>query len=369
MHMRPFPRGVLAISTLLCACAPLRAQPANPSAPSPLAALDAQAPGWLAQSGTPSMAIAYVKDGAVRWTRVYGVQSEGVPATDSTLYNVASLTKPLFAELVLRLAADGRLSLDEPMAPTWVDPDLAADPRHALLTPRLALSHQMGFTNWRRETEGVLRFTDEPGTRFRYSGEGYEYARHFVERKLGAPTDSLARQYLFRPLGMRSIAFTRQPWFAGRMAVPKGADGTWGEPSSGDEANAADDIHTTIGDYGRFLAAVMDRDGLSAALANQRDSIHSTGVEHCDPAKVAVCPLRVGYGLGWTIFEYADPLQNVHWHTGADWGEKAMVFYFPGRREGVVLLTNGANGFNAIVPAALLLTEGLDFHAFLSTGG
>lgn len=368
--MRPIGRCVLAISTL-AACAPAYAQPASPSQPAMdvLATLDAQAPQWLAQHNVPSLAVAYVRDGRVAWTRVYGQQADGVPATDSTLYNVASLTKPLFAELVLRLAADGRLSLDEPMSPYWTDPDLAADPRHRLFTPRLALSHQLGFTNWRRETEGVLRIGFEPGSQFRYSGEGYEYARRFVQNRTGASVDSLARQYIFRPAGMRAIAFTRQPWFAGRTAMPKGPEGRWGDPSVDDTANAADDIHTTVADYARFVASVMNRDALPPALVAQRDSIHQTGVERCDPAKVAVCPARIGYGLGWTVFEYADPSQNVLWHTGGDWGEKSIVFYWPARREGVVLLTNGANGFNVIVPAALLLSEGTEFNHFLRTGG
>ena len=339
------------------------------SSGSQIATLDAQVPRWLAEHDVPSLAVAYVRDGEVAWTRVYGEQAPGVPATDSTLYNIASLTKPVFAELVLRLAADGRLSLDEPMAPHWTDPDVAADPRHRAFTPRLALSHQLGFTNWRRETEGVLRIGFEPGTQFRYSGEGYEYARRFTENKTGASLDSLGRRYVFGPLGMRNTAFTRQPWFAGRMAIPRGPEGRWVDPSVGDTANAADDIHTTIGDYARFIAAAMERDGLPAAFAAQRDSIHATGVETCDPAKVRVCPARIGYGLGWTLFEYADPAENVHWHTGGDWGEKTIAFYWPGRREGVVMFTNGANGFNVMVPAAVLLAEGTLFQYFLRDGG
>jgi CubicO group peptidase (beta-lactamase class C family) len=369
MHMRPIGR-VLAISTLACACAPLHAQSTvSPLSPDIIATLDAQAPGWLTQHNVPSLAIAYIRDGRVAWTRVYGQQAEGVPATDSTLYNVASLTKPLFAELMLRLAVDGRLSLDEPMSPYWTDPDLASDPRHARLTPRLALSHQLGFTNWRRETEGVLRIGFEPGSQFRYSGEGYEYARRFMQNRTGASVDSLARQYIFRPAEMRDVSFTRQPWFGSRVSMRRGADGSWRAASVQDTANAADDVITTVGDYARFVAWVMNRGDLPPALAAQRDSIHATGVERCDPAKVAVCPARIGYGLGWTIFEYADPSQNVHWHTGADWGEKAIVFYWPHRREGAVLVANGANGFNAIVPAALLLAEGTEFEHFLRNGG
>jgi CubicO group peptidase (beta-lactamase class C family) len=367
MHMRPLGR-VLAISALACACAPAYAQ-STVSSPEVRTTLDAQAPLWLAEHGVPALAVGYIRDGWVAWTRVYGQQAEGVPATDSTLFNVASLTKPLFAELMLRLAADGRLSLDEPMSPYWTDPDVAADPRHARFTPRLALSHQLGFTNWRRETEGVLHIGLEPGSRFRYSGEGFEYARRFAQNRTGASVDSLARQYIFRPLELHDISFTRQPWFAGRVALPKGPEGRWGDPSIQDTANAADDIHTTVADYARFVVSVMHRNGVTPALAAQRDSIHATGVETCDPAKVARCPVRIGYGLGWTVFEYADRNENVLWHTGGDWGEKAIVFYFPHRGEGVVLLTNGANGFMPMIQAGLLLFPDREFAHFLRSGG
>jgi hypothetical protein len=54
---------------------------------------------------------------------------QGYVQLRATLYNVASLTKPVFVELVVRLNADARLSFDEPMASAWVDPDVAADPR------------------------------------------------------------------------------------------------------------------------------------------------------------------------------------------------------------------------------------------------
>src|SRR5688500_16108744 len=91
MNMPTIRRGASALSIALCACAPLRAQPAAPSQSTALATLDAQVPGWLAQHGVPSLALAYIRDGRVQWTRTWGQQAEGVPATNATLYNVASL--------------------------------------------------------------------------------------------------------------------------------------------------------------------------------------------------------------------------------------------------------------------------------------
>lgn len=349
---------------LLGACAPQWTAEQDPL----LTTLDRQAPVWLARHDVPGLAVAYIRDGAVEWTRTYGEQAKGVPATDRTLYNVASLTKPLFAEVILRLAADGRLSLDEPLSSHWIDPDLAADRRHEILTPRLALSHRTGLPNWRSHTDGVLGFQSEPGATFGYSGEGYEYLLKFAENKLGEPFESLAREYVFAPLAMTSTAFTRQPWFRGRVAQPAGPEGSYGPPSYQTEPSAADDLYTTIGDYASFLASVMNRDRLPVRYAKQRDSLHVV-----DPGAVAACeefvgrcPDRGGMGLGWSVLEYPDG--PVLWHTGSDAGERAMVFYFPRRGEGAVLLTNGANGFEVISRVGILLFGETGFADYLQLG-
>ncbi|WP_415206732.1 serine hydrolase domain-containing protein [Rudaea sp.] len=131
----------------------------------------------LNQYDVPSVAVAYIGNGKVAWTSVYGEQSPGVPATGQTLYNVASLTKPVSAEVILRLASAGKLSLDEPMSAYWIDPDLKDEPWSKLLTPRLCLSHQTGFANWRYQTDGKLKFQWQPGTRTGYSGEGCQILR------------------------------------------------------------------------------------------------------------------------------------------------------------------------------------------------
>ena len=180
--------------------------------------LDALVPGWLARFKVPSIAIAHVRDGRIAWTRVYGEQAAGVPATERTLYNVASLTKPVFAEMILRLVAAGRISLDTPMAPVWVDPDVADDPRHLLLTPRLSLSHRTGFANWRRQTGGRLKFLNDPATKYGYSGEGFEYLKEYTRRVTGQSIDSAARALVFGPPGLRDI-------FVHREALVRGARG------------------------------------------------------------------------------------------------------------------------------------------------
>ena len=371
--MRPSRRTLLAHAVVLAACASqhLQAQASNTPnlhrrtshADSLAAALDEKAPGWLAASGVPSISVAYIKDGAVQWVRAHGEQSQGVPATPRTVYNVASLAKPVFAETMLRLAGEGRISLDEPLAGHWIDPDVAGDPRHRRLTPRIALSHRTGFKNWRFQTEGVLRFDADPGTALGYSGEGFEYTRRFAEKKLGESFESLAARYVLGPSGMTSTAHTRREWFAGRIAIPRGPEGRYGDPSIQDTANAADDLYTTAGDYAAFVISVMNRDRLPAAIAAQRDSIHAVNPSPnaCGSGPGAACPTRVGMGLGWEILEF--PRETVRMHTGGDWGESAMAFYFAGRGEGAVILTNGASGMKVILEVMDLLFHDTDLAA------
>jgi CubicO group peptidase (beta-lactamase class C family) len=333
-------------------------------------ALDQNAPAWLAESDVPSVAVAYIRDGRIRWTRVYGEQATGVPATERTLYNIASLTKPLTAEIILRLVSAGHLSLDEPLSPYWIDPDIANDPRHRKLTLHLALSHQTGFKNWRYQTDGVLRFESDPGTRHGYSGEGYEYALRFTERKLGKPWKSLASEYLFAPVSMTNTAWTEQSWFAGRMAIPYAAgdderEGNWLDPQIQETPSAADDVFTTIGDYAAFLVSVMQREKLSAEIAAQRDTLQVNAAETtagCDAQRVSYCPVRGGAGLGWEILEFRDG--KVMLHTGGDHGTQTMVFWFTDRRDGAVLFTNGDKGFQVMIPATALLFDGTDLAAF-----
>lgn len=329
-----------------------------------LDSLDALAPGWLAANDVPSVAVAYIDGGRVRWTRAYGERAPGEPATGRTLYNVASLTKPVFAATVLRLAATGALDLDAPLHPDWIEPDVAGDPRHRRLTYRLVLCHRTGFPNWRRETGGVLRFIAEQGTAFGYSGEGYEYAARAVANRTGRSLESLVRELVLEPAGMNGTALTRRPWFEGRVAVPHRMDGRPGSPVFRNEGSAADDLHTTAGDYAAFVVAVMNRDGLPADRAAQRDSIHVPDpTATCDADAVTRCPDRVGLGLGWWIYEYPD--ETVLMHTGSDAGEKTIAFYIPQRRSGAVVLTNGAYGFEVYFEVIDLLFDEPDFVALL----
>lgn len=327
------------------------------------AALDRAMPETLARFRIPAVSIARVREGRIDLVATYGLRDGVHPANPATLFNVASLTKPLAAQTVLRLASSGRFSLDEPLSKTWADPDVRDDPRSAMLTPRIMLSHQTGFANWRHQTGGKLGFAFTPGTHYGYSGEGYEYLKHWLRARTGKALDVQAQAQVFVPAGMSETAFTAQPWFKGRIAHPA-VDGVLIAPTLPDQPSAADNVHTTARDYARFLVWLMGGGGLTPELAIEQRTIQaSQGDELCNPAVPQHCPESAGFGLGWQVIHLG--AKTFLMHTGNDAGEFSFAYWSPDTREGAVILTNGNKGAEAVLAAIDILKFDPDYAAFL----
>ena len=291
---------------------------------------------WLTENNVPAVGVAVIRDGVLREVRVYGELQKGTPAPVDTIFNVASLTKPIVSMTVLRLVSEGRWDLDEPLAKYWVDPDVQDDPRHAKLTTRHVLSHQTGFPNWRwMHPTKKLAFEFDPGARVQYSGEGFEYLRHALERKFGKPLAQITREVLLAPLRMTE---THHAW---NEHVDESRFARWHDAKGVNAytdhrittVNAADNLLTTVQDYGRFAVAVLANDGLSPAVADQMI------------ARRAPISENLYMGLGWELHTGFSDGGYALVHGGSDEGVKTLVMLFPKSREGLVVLTNGDNGF------------------------
>jgi len=157
------------------------------------AAIDAEVNTIMTRTHANGMAVAVIDRGKVGYTRAFGIRNaKGDPLTADTVMYGASLTKTVFAYTVMQLVDQGKLSLDVPIrddldkplpayGPDPVFPDkygpykdLADDPRWEKITPRMALTHSTGFSNfWFIEPDQKLHIHFDPGTRFSYSGEGF----------------------------------------------------------------------------------------------------------------------------------------------------------------------------------------------------
>ena len=318
--------------------------------------------------GVLTAGAAVIEDGRVVWTCTAGEERPGVPASAATRFSAASITKVVAAEAVLRLAADERLSLDEPMAPYWVDPDVADDPRHESLTPRLALTHATGFPNWRFFVEGGrLAFVRDPGTGFGYSGEGFDYIARFLERKTGRGFYDLVQEVVFDPVGMASA--TMVPYASdtthfvqavdedGRAYAPWCRPGGYCTPEG--HVSAAHGLRVTVGDLAAFLVSVAENDGYGSALAADRDRVQTSVVEEdaaVDCSTAEPCPEAQGYGLGWRVLDLGN--DRLLFHGGSDWSEVAVAAVSPVTGDGLVVLLNAPN-----VRAARAMPEVLELIA------
>ncbi len=306
---------------------PQAAAPAMAAAP---ASLSSQVPGWMRKAHVPGIAIAKIEHGRVAWTATFGERAPDTPMTPGTVFNVASLTKPVFALMTLHLVADGKIGLDTPLAGDWVDPDIADDPRRNALTPRLALSHQTGFQNWRGADK--LAFSFAPGSRHEYSGEGYEYLRRALEHRTGKSLPTLMAATVLDRVDMQHTSFGWSKAVHGPVATGFESSGT---PYDMDylhdrKPSAAASMLTTIGDYGRFAAWVAGGADLPEALFDdmRRPQLAGETAEH--------------FGLGWRLIRMGG--QTVLSHDGRENGVRTQVYVLPATGEGLVIFTNSDNG-------------------------
>jgi CubicO group peptidase (beta-lactamase class C family) len=302
--------------------------------------LDQRVPIWLKAFNVTGVGVAYIQDGKIAWTAFYGDQIPGGPkANNETLYSVASLTKPVTAELILRLASQEKLSLDEPVFRYWTDPDVRANPWNQLLTPQLCLSHQTGFSNWRYQTQNVLTFEWQPGTHTGYSGEGYDYVARFAERKTGQPFLGLTQHYVFEPIGMKDTSYIPEPGWAGRQAKPV-------ESVLRTKWSAADLLRATVSDYAKFVISVMHNDAVTKEIAGRRLTITRNLISP-DKEKVLCeasthpdqCHVSAGFGLGWHVVNIDGRI--IADHTGKDADVETFAFFIPEQQSGAVIFTNG----------------------------
>jgi CubicO group peptidase (beta-lactamase class C family) len=360
----------------------------------PNAALLGQLPRLLELASIPGLGLGIVQDNRT-WTRGFGraVADPARPASPETVFEAASLGKPLFGYAVLRLVEDGLLDLDRALYRYLPIPE-ASGARMQRVTVRQVLSHTTGLANWRQQP-GPLEPLEEPGKKFSYSGEAYFYLQRVVEAVTGKPFARVMWERVFEPFGMKQSSYVWQPEFESRMAA--GYDGQenrldvqaaigrrtleiarqWGVPLTDwryQEAaravslvnpqwpqlplymvpNAATSLLTTVTDYTRFLARLVATKGPGLDLSPGLRRAMSTPVVRLNSA--------LSWGLGWGI--QRDEHGEVLWHWGANNSFRNFVIADPPNGRAVVVFTNSENG-PRLYERVIVAVTGHDHPAFL----
>ena len=305
-------------------------------------------PDLMRVSDVPGLSVAVVQNGRVVWAGAFGTVNDNARTRvdAGTIFEAASLSKPVFAYIVLRLVDRGEFDLDRPLLEMLAYPRLASDERSKRITGRMVLSHGTGLPNWGGE-KLTLQF--EPGTAYGYSGEGFVFLQKVIEHVTGRSLEELARREVFQPLGMTRSSFVWQDRFAGDAAYAK--DWLWNVAPVHRyaEANAAASLLTTGTDYARFVAAVLTGRGLSPGRWR----------EFLTPVRQSSPGLSVGLG----IRVEDGPSGRTFYHSGNN--GRRFTSYMTGdiaKRLGLVYFASAYNG-TSLVAALAAPTLGDDHPA------
>ncbi len=306
----------------------------------------------MEQGVVPGVQMALIRDGAIAWAGAFGVANIGtkVPLTDASVFEAASLSKPVFAYAVLKLVDAGQLDLDRPLASYLPGGyDVRDDARLGQITARHVLSHVSGFPNWRGSRP--LRIYFDPGQRFSYSGEGFVYLAAVVERITGLSLEAFLQRQVFEPLGMASSSFVWQARYESLKVHSHSLLGEVAGRGTPWRANAAATLHTTARDYARFVMAAASGAGLRPETARQMTSPQSRPDEVGTDTALASPAGRpasgLAWGLGWGLEQDGD--RWAMWHWGDNGPTKAFVIVSADRRVGLVMFANSQSGLT-IVP-------------------
>lgn len=325
-------------------------------------------PDWMSKRHVPGLAVAFIRDARVAWSKGFGVKSVVTkdPVTADTIFEAASLSKPAFAYAALTLCDEGKLDLDKPLSDYLSTSLIPNEPRLKMITTRRVLSHSSGLPHARPPGTPIsLRFT--PGERFAYSATGFQYLQLVVEELTGQQLADFMKSRVLDPFGMNNSNFGWLKKFETQAAQGHWKDGSPGLSGNGkylaatSEENektsrdfpeykypsASAGLYTTAGDYARFMIEVMapsraDRFHLSEAMVTEMLKPQITIND------------SISWGLGWGIERTATGENFWHW---GDWGVfRNFALASKKERTGVVVLTNSFNGpkvYQEIVPAAV----------------
>jgi CubicO group peptidase (beta-lactamase class C family) len=206
----------------------------------------------------PALSIAIIQNGRIMYYKATGIKNDRQEAIDTnTLFEAASITKPVFAYAVHKLVQDGRMNLDSPLYRYYPYDDMDHDNRYKLITARMVLSHTTGFPNWRGGGGGELSINFEPGTKYGYSGEGFDYLGLVVKHLLGKNMQDIVEEHVFHPLSIHNSFLIKNKYVLDHLANGLKDNKEWGWNNLWLRPNIALTLCTEAKEYAKFVIRLM----------------------------------------------------------------------------------------------------------------
>jgi serine beta-lactamase-like protein LACTB, mitochondrial len=322
--------------------------------------IEAAVSRFMASTHVPGLSVAIVENGEYEWAAGFGFADleTNAPASEHTLYRLASISKSLTATAAMQLWERGQLDLDAPVQKYC--PAFPQRPTPVPITTRLVMGHLAGIRHYKTGPDdleigntkhfdnpiqaGLDFFKNDPlvsdsGKQFHYSTQGYTLVGCVIEGASGGKYVDFMRQNVFLPAAMEHTQVDN------RFAIIPYRTRFYQKTESGAVENAdfLDSSYKIPG--GGWLSSAEDMAHFEVAVLNDKlikrptRDLMWTPLKPSDSspdAKPAAKKDR--YGLGWGADDEGGVA--VVGHTGGQQGTSTAFLIAPAQRDGVVVLTN-----------------------------
>lgn len=314
-------------------------------------------PKMMKKMDIPGLSISVIHNAKIFWESGFGVRNiiTREPVTNNTVFEAASLSKPVFAYAVLQLCDRGLLKLDTPLTEYLNEPFIQNETRMKQITARMVLSHTSGLPHGRKENE-LLVLSHNPGKQFLYSATGFDYLQSVVKHLTGQPLAEMIKQNVLDPIGMSQSNFGWKDIYETQRALGYDQNGKLGETfneryrtatNERKEAiktlfpelsypSAAAGMYSTATDFAKFMIEILSTD------IKSNGHLSETMLNEMLKSQIKVNQ-SVSWGLGWGLQH--SKREDLFWH----WGNWSGLFQhialgFKHDKSGVVIMTNSGNG-------------------------
>ena len=280
-------------------------------------------------------------------------QIDSIPASEdgNTVFQAASLSKPIFAYIVLKMVDRGEIDLDTPVC-EYTDIDRFVNKEWAQrLTPRMVLCHRTGLSNWAAGPSSEawptspIEFLYEPDSIFSYSGEGYAFLQRAVENIRGKSLQEIAEEEVFVPFDMPQTSYGWKESYNTIAADGYSREGENIGKTKYPRESSAYTLRTTAKEYSRFIRNVLV-EGKGLKPETYQMMLTPTGIAQRN--KVTRDYDRfIEWGLGLGI-EHNEELGDLYYHWGDNGNFKALFIVVPRDSKYLVYFTNSRNGHDII---------------------
>jgi CubicO group peptidase (beta-lactamase class C family) len=306
--------------------------------------LNSVVPTLMQRFHVPGVAIALVDSNGPLLIANYGHlnESESKQINENTVFEAASLGKPLFGYTVITQLDNKVFNIDTPIVSILKEP-FVKDPLGTKITTRHFLSHSSGLIF--SKTDEQRHVTEQPGSKWKYSGLGFYVLQETLEKLKEMPLEIIMQQFVFNNLQMKNSSYLSLRKESQPMATGHDREGQQITKIEWPEANAASSLNTTTTDYGKFL---------SHTLAELQEVKLKTASKLMVEPQINVDSFASLYwGLGWAVATAKNDTLFFQW--GSNPGFKSLALGSINQGKALIVLTNGDNGLEVATSIAPII--------------